>query len=100
MQPLVVKYANANGTTDYFDGLSPNIVMSENPQNYGIIGSGDEPLLARALLDIAQSNAPIMFTETILPYASSNEYGKFSKEMIVDKKLPKDIIKRLQINQQ
>ena len=99
MQPLVVKYANAVGFTDYSTGLNPNIVMSENPQNYGAIGNTDEPLLARALLDIAQSNAPIMFTENISPYATSNEFESFSSEMYTDKKIPEDLIKRLKFNQ-
>ena len=99
MQPLVIKYANASGFTDYVDGLVPDIMLSENPQNYGILGNEDEPLLARALSDIALTNAPIMFTENILPYATSNQFEPFSGEMYSDKKLPDEVIKRLKFNQ-
>ena len=99
MQPLVLKLVNASGFTDYIDGLTPDIVFSENPQNYGVLGSADEPLLARALLEISLTNAPILITETILPYASSNEFETFSNEMYIENKLPKDIIKRLKFNQ-
>ncbi|MEZ4796300.1 MAG: S41 family peptidase [Flavobacteriaceae bacterium] len=99
MQPLVVKYANSVGTTDFVNGLTPDIVMSENPQNYGILGDENEPLLARALLEIAMTNAPIMPNEPILPYKTSNTFEKFSNEMFIDKELPKDVIKRLKFNQ-
>jgi len=99
MQPLVVKYANASGFTDFVDGLAPDIVLSENPQNYGELGNANEPLLARALLDISITNAPIPYSEFILPYATSNKFEKFSSDMYTDKKLPDDVIKRLKFNQ-
>jgi len=99
MQPLVVKYANAVGFTDYSNGLNPNIVMSENPQNYGALGDENEPLLARALFDISVSNAPILLSDVILPYATSNEFETFSNDMYIDKKLPEEVIKRLKFNQ-
>lgn len=99
MQPLVVKYANSAGFTDYFNGLTPDITLSEDPQNYGILGDENEPLLARALLEISMTNAPILFSELILPYATSNKFEKFSNEMFIDKELPKDILKRLKFNQ-
>ncbi len=98
MQPLVVKYANASGFTDFVSGLTPDIVLSENPQNYGVLGDENEPLLARALQEISMTNAPILFSEPILPYATSNKFEPFSNEMITDKELPKDIIKRLKFN--
>lgn len=99
MQPLVLKLANSSGATDYINGLNPDIVMSENPQNYGALGDENEPLLARALLDISLTNSPIMFTDFILPYATNNEFEKFSDEMYIDKKIPENIIKRLKFNQ-
>ena len=99
MQPLVVKYANSVGFTDYINGLNPDVVLSENPQNYGTLGDENEPLLARALLEISMTNAPIQFNEVKLPYATSNKFERFSNEMFIDKELPKDVIKRLKFNQ-
>lgn len=99
MQPLVVKYANAAGFTDYDDGLVPDIVLSENPQDYGILGDENEPLLARALLEISMTNAPILFSDPILPYATSNSFEGLSDKMFTDKELPKEVIKRLKFNQ-
>jgi C-terminal processing protease CtpA/Prc len=99
MQPLVVKYANASGFTDFDNGLVPDIVLSENPQNYGVLGDESEPLLARALMEISITNAPIPYSELILPYATSNQFEDFISEMYTDKTLPDTVIKRLKFNQ-
>jgi len=62
MLPLVFKTANANGVTDFVDGLTPDIEQSENFANLGILGDPDEPLLARALEDIFPSQ-PKSYTD-------------------------------------
>ena len=51
MQPLVLKSVNANGLTDYFEGLSPDpeLQLLEDFRNFGILGDVNEPLLALAL---------------------------------------------------
>lgn len=49
LQPLVLKTANANGVTDYFNGLEPNIELFENFTNLGVLGNQNEPLFNRAL---------------------------------------------------
>lgn len=99
MQPLVLKLANSIGFTDYSEGLNPNITFTENPQDYGDLGNEDEPMLARALLDISLTNSPIMFIEGVLPYATSNEFEAFSNYMYIDKKLPEEVLKRIKFNQ-
>lgn len=52
MLPLVFKTINANGFTDYVDGLNPEIEQLEDYSNLGILGDVNEPLLAAALNDI------------------------------------------------
>lgn len=52
MLPLVFKTLNANGVTDYNNGLNPDIELSEDFSNLGILGDENEPLLARALMEI------------------------------------------------
>ncbi|MFB9052578.1 S41 family peptidase [Formosa undariae] len=52
MQPLIFKSLNVLGNTDYFDGLTPDILLSENYGNLGILGDLNEPLLAAAIADI------------------------------------------------
>ena len=52
IQPMIFKTLNANGKTDYHDGLNPDIELIEDIENLGIIGDLNEPLLQAALNDI------------------------------------------------
>ncbi|WBL26405.1 S41 family peptidase [Zunongwangia sp. HGR-M22] len=52
MQPLVLKMANADGYTDFVDGLTPDIFIEEELGNLGILGDPEEPFLARAIDEI------------------------------------------------
>ncbi|MDX1761952.1 MAG: S41 family peptidase, partial [Christiangramia sp.] len=49
IQPLIYKFANANGYTDFVDGLIPDIEIDEEIFNLGQLGEVDEPLLARTI---------------------------------------------------
>ncbi len=49
IQPLVYKSSNANGVTDYIDGLAPDVEIKEDLNNYGILGDTEETLLQAAL---------------------------------------------------
>lgn len=60
IQPLVFKSVNKNGVSDYFDGLTPDhlityqtssgsIVEGENIVDLGVLGDINEPFLAKAL---------------------------------------------------
>lgn len=53
MQPQVFKSINANGNTDFIDGLTPDIPLREDFGNLGILGDPSEPLLSACLNDIA-----------------------------------------------
>jgi carboxyl-terminal processing protease len=52
IQPLIYKTLNAEGRTDFFNGLSPDIEIKEDIENLGILGNPQEPLLNAALQDI------------------------------------------------
>ncbi|WP_248723868.1 S41 family peptidase [Seonamhaeicola sp. ML3] len=59
LQPLVYKSANANGITDYFNGLTPDHLITYNTSsgvaegedflNMGTLGDVNEPFLAKAI---------------------------------------------------
>ena len=49
LQPLVLKSANAEGRSDYVNGLKPDIKISESIENLGILGDPEEPLLKVAI---------------------------------------------------
>lgn len=52
IQPLIYKFANANGYTDFVDGLVPDIEIDEDINNLGQLGDLNEPLLARTIEEI------------------------------------------------
>lgn len=63
--PLVFQTANANGFTDFENGLVPDISLDEDFSNLGILGDESEPLLAAALADI--EGVPVPFPDNIIP---------------------------------
>ncbi len=52
MQPLVLKYSNADGFTDFVNGIDPNFMVEENLLYAVPFGNFDDPLLAKALQEI------------------------------------------------
>ena len=62
LQPLVGRNENADGFYDYTSGLVPDITLSEDLTNLGVLGDVNEPLLARALQEITGTSAKIDFT--------------------------------------
>lgn len=52
MQPLVIKWSNADGFTDFVDGLVPDYEIMDNLLYAKPFGSLEDPLLAKALEDI------------------------------------------------
>lgn len=56
MQPIVFKIANAQGFSDYTNGLAPTYTLPENTQDMGELGESSELLFARALALIQGSD--------------------------------------------
>lgn len=52
MQPIVIKYSNADGYTDFVDGIDPDITVEDNLLYAKPFGSLEDPLLASALEQI------------------------------------------------
>ncbi len=66
MLPLVFQTANADGFTDFDDGLIPDIDQNEDYSNLGMLGDPAEPLLATAIQEITGVPVP----GTRLPFIS------------------------------
>ena len=49
LQPLVYKFANANGFSDFVNGLVPDVEFEESVYNLGQLGELDEPLLSKTI---------------------------------------------------
>ena len=54
--PLIAITVNKDDETVPSEGIAPSINIVEKPNNYGLIGNTEEPLLKAALLDIQGSN--------------------------------------------
>jgi C-terminal processing protease CtpA/Prc len=52
MLPLVIKYSNAEGYTDFVDGIEPDFQVPDNLLYAKPFGSLEDPLLAKALEEI------------------------------------------------
>ncbi len=52
MQPLVLIEVNADGVSEFAQGLSPDLELREDFTNFGTLGDPTEPLLARAIQEI------------------------------------------------
>ena len=81
LQPLVLKTLNSIGETDYYNGLSPNIIADEDSSNLGIIGDLDEPLLSLALEQITLDKNLHNYTEELDLISDSSEFDLLNKEM-------------------
>lgn len=81
LQPLVFKSENAQGFSDYENGLSPQIFIKENSLNMGILGDENEPLLNQALQQILGQNFQPLKTEIlnfeILDFSKNNQHKKY-----------------------
>ena len=86
IQPIVLKIANSEGYADYVDGLIPDYYVEENLQNFGSLGSKDEPLLSFTLNIIRDSHSsPSKKDKTFNKFKLINLLPVSKKEMFSDK---------------
>jgi C-terminal processing protease CtpA/Prc len=86
LQPLVLKTLNSEGNTDYFNGLTPDIILEENITNLGVLGDENEPLLALALQQITLDRKIIDLINPVKLIDDSNKFELLQKEMYIDLK--------------
>lgn len=86
IQPIVLKIANSEGYADYVDGLIPDYYVEENLQNFGSLGSKDEPLLSFTLNIIQDSQSfPSKKGKIFNKFKLINLLPVSKKEMFSDK---------------
>lgn len=90
IQPLIGRNENANGFSDYTDGLTPDVPMAEDISNLGILGNMNEPLLAKAIAEITGTSAKMDFNVDIPVnlISSSKMFTKIRDNMFMDIKKP------------
>lgn len=91
IQPLVFKSLNADGVTDYDDGLIPDVEILEDFANMGILGDVNEPLLAEAIAHI-QGSSRMAVSPTRYNYPNkigdSKQNSPIKNRMYIDTELP------------
>ncbi|MDX1462218.1 MAG: S41 family peptidase, partial [Marinirhabdus sp.] len=85
MLPLVFKTANANGVTDYFDGLAPDVELPEDYSNLGTLGDPREPLLEAALGEIFPTRSSVRTPITSLEVVGeSKQWNPLHQIMVAE----------------
>ena len=90
VQPLIYKTANADGVTDYTEGLFPDVEISEDIRNLGILGDPNEPLLATALA-LINGNTPVQsntFNETFIRIEVNGNQDVLYQKMYSSDEIP------------
>jgi hypothetical protein len=87
MQPIVFKYANASGFTDFVEGLIPDHPMEENLLFAEPFGSLRDPFMARAI-ELISGKAPAALKSASVPvpvnFRTQPEPRKHISEQEVD----------------
>jgi len=92
MQPIVLEMVNKLGENNK-NGFEPNIPLSENYSNLGVLGDASEPMLAKAIQLITSSSkfsfskpsSDFMTQKTV---SDSNESTLLGMNMFIEKTLP------------
>lgn len=85
MQPLVAISVNKDEVEVPSTGIVPDISLREVPNNFGILGDVNEPLLAAALADIEGLGRSFpMFVETLTPIDYKTSDTKFNDKLLIN----------------
>jgi len=88
MQPIIVKYANSAGVTDFINGLTPDITAEEDIANLRPFGDPNEDLLRVVLADISGTTITAKVLKSakigISKFTDSQKLKPFGKEMYIN----------------
>lgn len=85
MQPLIYKSLNKDGETEYFDGLTPDVLLGEKKHAMGVLGDENEPLLKEALDLIKGITKPSRNkTEYVEIIGDSRDFYPFDAKIMYD----------------
>ena len=90
IQPIVIRYANSQGVTDFKDGFTPNIQVEDDLFAGIPLGDKSEPLLKAAIEDItgtevvAQKSAKINVPDYVVFDRGFSKFDKNKMEMLIE----------------
>jgi len=90
IQPIVLRYANSQGVTDFKDGFLPDIEVADELFNAIPLGQKEEPLLKAAIEDI--TGTPVVAMKSAkridLPYTifdrGFSRFDRNKRELLID----------------
>ena len=86
LQPLVLKTLNANGVTDYYNGISPDYEYEERAFDMGQVGDLNEPML-NFTFGIIDSRISLDIKPELFAYIDDNfKFDFLEREMYIDNK--------------
>ena len=86
LQPLVLKTLNANGVTDYYNGIDPDYEFEERAFEMGQVGDLNEPML-NFTLGIVDSRISLDLKTELFEYIDDNfKFDLLEQEMYIDNK--------------
>ena len=86
LQPLVLKTLNANGVTDYYNGISPDYEYEERAFDMGQVGNINEPML-NFTFGIIDSRISLDIKPELFEYIDDNfKFDFLEREMYIDNK--------------
>ena len=97
LQPIVLRYANAQGVTNFVNGFAPNYLISDELLPALPLGDLSEPLFKKAVENI--TGVPILALKSAFPKFKLKEFDRgFSKFDPIKRNMPinfkKDFIKK------
>ena len=100
MQPIVVKFANSQGVTDFFNGLTPNIVAEEDFAHLMPFGDPNETLLKVVLDDMQGLTTTAKTLKSakmgLKKVTDSHAYKPFGNEMYINPEKLKGLKQKVQ----
>lgn len=84
LQPLVLKTLNANGVSDYFNGINPEYEFEERVFDMGQIGDVNEPML-NYTLGLINSRIDLVSQTELFRFIDDNfKFDFFAREMYIE----------------
>ncbi len=99
IQPIIARFANSMGVTDFKDGFIPDILVEENPFTMVPLGDKQDPLFKAAIEDItgtpviAMKKARIPLPEFTIFDRGFSKYDSNKRELLIDGLIPDKMIK-------
>jgi carboxyl-terminal processing protease len=85
MMPLIMKYENADGFSDFVDGLVPDYLIEDDLFDAKPFGSLDDPILSAAVRFLNNEEMPARVKPVVAPYIKLHDLDRLRRGNILFK---------------